>query len=246
MKHSHQPIRNHAVSNRAELAGIYAALKCGHTHIASDSACSLSQILFPELQRHHLHAQLIQEIVTKIQASSEIIYFYKVKAHAGIVGNECADAIAQHSALHDEGHDVVLPQVSPDGNPFHNIYWLAERETALGPQGEEVEVRVLPNLKDKLKQVMQEQHRLGLADTYTGYYSYWSKLKNAVNRKATNNFWTSCNFKEQRIVMRCRTGTLYNQKHPVCFKHSTDTSCPLCPHTSKVPCTSSPVPNTRR
>ena len=64
--------------NRAELAGIYAALQCGHTHIASDSAGSLSQIrkqlLFTELQRQNLHAQLIQEIISKIQASPETIF----------------------------------------------------------------------------------------------------------------------------------------------------------------------------
>ena len=39
--------------NRAKLEGIYAALLNKHTYIASDSACSLSQIrkqlLFPEL-----------------------------------------------------------------------------------------------------------------------------------------------------------------------------------------------------
>ena len=34
-----------------------------------------------------------------IYASPEPICFYKVKAHSGIAGNECADAIAKHSAL---------------------------------------------------------------------------------------------------------------------------------------------------
>ena len=64
--------------NRAELAGIYAALKCGHTHIASDSLGSLCQIrkqlLLPELQRH---AQLVQELTIIIQDSSETIYLKK-------------------------------------------------------------------------------------------------------------------------------------------------------------------------
>jgi hypothetical protein len=36
-----------------------------------------------------------------IYASPEPICFYKVKAHSGIAGNECTDAIAKHSALHD-------------------------------------------------------------------------------------------------------------------------------------------------
>ncbi|MGK7371762.1 MAG: RNase H family protein [Candidatus Halalkalibacterium sp. M3_1C_030] len=221
--------------NRAELAGIYAAMLNKHTHIATDSACSLSQIrkqlLFPQLQRNHLHAKMIQDIASLVQVSPSTIYFYKVKAHAGIAGNEFADAIAKHSAQHDSGHDCSHEPVSGDGNPFKHMYWLSERVTVQGPQGEETRLCVLPNLKDQLKQVMQRQHRLGSAKTDTGYYSFWSKIKDKVNRKATNNFWTSCSLKEQCNVMRYRTGTLFNQKHAVRFKFSTDPSCPLCRHT---------------
>ena len=124
-----------------------------------------------------LHAKLIQDIAGMIEASPNTIYFYKVKAHAGIAGNEFADAIAKHSAQHDSGHDCTLQPVSEDGNPFHHIYWLSEKVTVQGPQGEEKQLRVLPDLKDQLKQVMQKQHRLGSAKTDTGYYySYWSNI----------------------------------------------------------------------
>jgi ribonuclease HI len=96
--------------NKAEQAGIYAALLNKHTYIASDNACSLSQIrrqlLFPELQRNHMHTRLLQQIVTLIQASPDPIHFYKVKAHAGIAGNEFADLIAKHAGLHDHDHTV--------------------------------------------------------------------------------------------------------------------------------------------
>ena len=96
--------------NRAELTGIAAALTNKYTQIATDSACSLSQIrkqlLFPEMQRDYIHSILLEQIVFMINASPEPICFYKVKAHSGIAGNECADAIATHSALHDEGHDM--------------------------------------------------------------------------------------------------------------------------------------------
>ena len=48
--------------NRAELTGIAAALTNKYTQIAMDSACSLSQIrkqlLFPEMQRDHIHSNL--------------------------------------------------------------------------------------------------------------------------------------------------------------------------------------------
>jgi hypothetical protein len=39
-----------------------------------------------------------------------------MKAHSGIAGNECADAIAKHSALHDGGHDMHFQPPAPDGN----------------------------------------------------------------------------------------------------------------------------------
>jgi ribonuclease HI len=70
------------------------------TQVATDSACSLSQIrkqlLFPELQRDHIHSNLLEQIASMISASPEPICFYKVKAHSGIAGNECAYATAKH------------------------------------------------------------------------------------------------------------------------------------------------------
>jgi ribonuclease HI len=84
---------------RAGLTGIAAALTNKYTKVATDIACSLSQIrkqlLFREMQRAQIHSNL-----------SEQICIYKVKSHSGSAGNERADAIAKHSALFDGGHDV--------------------------------------------------------------------------------------------------------------------------------------------
>jgi len=111
--------------NRAELTGIAAALTNKYTKIAMDSACSLSQIrkhlLFPEMQRAHIHSNLLEQILSMIYASPEHICFYKVKAHSGIAGNECAGAIAKHSALHDGGHDVHFQLPAPDGNAYTHL-----------------------------------------------------------------------------------------------------------------------------
>ncbi len=52
------------------------------------------------------------------------INFYK--AHIGVIGNESANTIAKHAALHNFGHDEAFSPPSPDGNPFAHIYWLAE------------------------------------------------------------------------------------------------------------------------
>ena len=70
------------------------------------------------MQRDHKHSNLLEQIVSMISASPEPICFYKMKAHSGITGNECADAIAKHSALHDGGHDLHFQPPAPDGNTY--------------------------------------------------------------------------------------------------------------------------------
>ena len=69
-------------------------------------------------------------ISTLIQNSHTKIQLYKVKAHAGITGNECADAIAKHQAKQASNcmADTEIPSAGPGGNPFTHIFWLAKEE----------------------------------------------------------------------------------------------------------------------
>ena len=74
--------------NRAKLAGNAAALINEHTHITTDSAGAQWKIirnciLYP----HHKHSKLLETIRHHIQISKDTIHLYKVKAHAGILGN---------------------------------------------------------------------------------------------------------------------------------------------------------------
>jgi ribonuclease HI len=106
--------------NRAELAGIAAALINEHTHIATDSASTLWQIrnsiLLPQRMKRHEHhdAKLLKTIVHHIKLSKDNIHVYKVRAHAGILGNESADAIAKCSAENQRGHDI---HINTDAHP---------------------------------------------------------------------------------------------------------------------------------
>jgi len=74
--------------------GIAYALRAKCTHIATDSACSLSQIqkqlLFPELHRKHTHVKFLEQIVSMINKSDTPINVHRVKAHIGVIGNGSA------------------------------------------------------------------------------------------------------------------------------------------------------------
>jgi ribonuclease HI len=55
------------------------------------------------------------------------IHFFKVKSHAGIIGNEHADALAKKSATtYSDLADTSIKTAGPEGNPFYNIHWLAK------------------------------------------------------------------------------------------------------------------------
>jgi hypothetical protein len=165
------------------------------------------------MQRDHINSNLLEQIVSIISASPEPICFYKVKAHSGIAGNECADAIAKHSALHDGGHDMHFQPSAPDSNAYTHLYWLAAKDTDEDPSGRGAITPRLCALSDlKLKTEMCKSHGLGSAKTGTGYYNYWRDLRPLVNKQATNAFRNNSNLKfyEKRNVMRYRTGTIFN------------------------------------
>jgi len=76
-------------------------------------------------------------------------------------------------------------------------------------------------------------HKLGSAKTEANYHAYYQTLiKDGTANGATSNVYltsSDVSFKTKCIIMKYRTGTLYNQKHAVLFKLSTSQTCPLCP-----------------
>jgi len=148
-----------------------------------------------------------------INESDTPINFYKVEAHIGVIGKK--GAIAKHAALHDYGHDEAFPPPSLDGNPFAHIYWLAEENNETTHTATKISLAPQQNTKDKLKAHMSKHHRLGDANTNSGYKHNWKRLLTSVNLTTSNSFWsnTRINVLQKRNVMKFRTGTLKHSEN---------------------------------
>jgi len=119
---------------RAELAGTAAAVTHYFSLIAtaSDSENTIrqirKQIRYPKSHTYHVNHNLQETIIKAIRYTTTFsIKFLKVKAHTGIIGNELADQIAKHVpvAKHPEVANTGIKIAGHEGNPFHNIIWLA-------------------------------------------------------------------------------------------------------------------------
>ena len=129
--------------------------------------------------KRHKHAKLLETIVHHIQLSKDTIHF-KVKAHAGILGNRWADAIAKCSAEIQSGHDI---HINADAHPHSSIFWPARVENPppaclpdtpntcqRGPPAERLSI--FSDL-DAVNAQMHVQHKLG------------PKSKNVSNHQST-------------------------------------------------------------
>jgi len=161
------------------------------------------------------------------------IKFLKVKAHTGIIGNERADQIAKHVAKYPEAADTGIKMAGREGNPFHNIIWLATStddpntqcpiiDNGNQSQPYQPHVRYLPNKREALQAHMHKVHKLGNAQTDTSYCTFYQNLiKNkSAHSKISNAFWPipGISRKEKETVIRYRSVKIYNQKHAVRFK----------------------------
>ena len=119
--------------SRAELAALAAAVTHGYSHTATDSLTSLHQIKKQlshlNLHRHHIQGDVLQSIAKAIRQSPSPIHFFKVKSHAGIIGNEHADALAKKSATTSSDlAGTSINTAGPKGNHFYIIHWLAKED----------------------------------------------------------------------------------------------------------------------
>jgi ribonuclease HI len=101
---------------------VLVAVQKGNTEIATDNASPLFQIsrkqqLNPMAVLHHLHRELLKDIVNLVHSSPSTITFYKMKLHSGIIGNEGADHLA-HKAAVNQNSNISLP---PATDPFYEF-----------------------------------------------------------------------------------------------------------------------------
>jgi len=91
-----------------------------------------------------------------------------------------------------------------EGNPFHNIIWLATSTDGPNTQRPIIDniyqsqpyqphTRYLPNERDALHAHMHKVHKLSNAQIDTSYYTYYqNKIKNkSAHIKISNAFWST-------------------------------------------------------
>jgi len=87
-------------------------------------------LLYPEKHRHHVQGDILKILSYTIRNSQSHIFLYKVKSHAGIAGNECANALAEYQACYGNRcpTETTIRTAGPGGNPFFETSWLAVEE----------------------------------------------------------------------------------------------------------------------
>ncbi|KAJ9532909.1 hypothetical protein QJQ45_011003 [Haematococcus lacustris] len=210
--------------NKAELTAIHAALTAGAKRIATDSLCSIYQIrralANPMSLITHRHNDILTAIATLIIDSPVTIHFYKVRAHSGIIGNEGADALAKHAALHPELANT----------PAYRPTTRKETNTWLNNEADGDTPAPLPDCRQSVRAHMHRKHSLGLANQDSIYYQMSQEITKAAAKGAGERIMTDTNISihAQRTALLYRTGGLYNQKLAMRWKRATDDRCPLC------------------
>ena len=245
--------------NRAELAGIWAALHKGERTIATDSACSIAQLsraLFhPMSLRTHKHTDLLMAIIDLIRESDEEITIMKIKAHNQHIGNEVADQVAKKATNPNETCDLTLPMSAEPS--YVKGYWLwrsakASEDAEMGPENPEAESDpeddplghqptagdrappdgALENMQDDLLRHVHSRHRLGGCDD-SMYHGFWQAVKPCTLAKESNAYMlnpSSVTQAQRRTAFIFRAGSLWNQKIAHKCGKAKNPKCPICPN----------------
>ncbi len=185
-------------------------------------------MLYPEKHRHHVQGDILKFLSYTIRNSQSHIFLYEVKSHAGIAGNECADALAKYQACHGNSlpaaSEATIRTAGPGGNPFFDISWLAveevnQQESGTAAPQHSPRLTYLPDLQAALKSHMHSNHKLGYANSKIGYYPYYQSLLPHVHKGISKVFWSmpKLSLQMKRNIFHYRTGTLFIKKCPPAF-----------------------------
>jgi ribonuclease HI len=230
---------------RAELTGILTGLRKRWQTIATDSATSLwlirRAILNPMTLQTHLHRWLLENIVTALDdltRAGKTVHLLKVKAHSGVIGNECADVTAKKAAREADACNVNI--AFPE-DPFADRVWVQRKPNDEGGPRD----WLFPNAGAALKQHILQTSRMGTANTESIYFKLWQKVAGEAVpgslAKAMNS--SSITAEQRKLALQYRNGNLYNQKHAFWWGHAPNPNCLCCgnpdsaTHVLQGPCT---------
>ena len=218
---------------RAEVAAVVMALIHGATHIGVDSMAAIYQIWKaakePQKMRCHKHIDLLMLAAKHIRQSPVPIYLFKVKAHAGVIGNEGADVLAVKAASPGAIHDAGL---APQPNPYKDLWWPQQQKA-----GSTNRPYLLSDLGACLKQAVHDAYWHGNANRLSIYFRMWCGTlddgythANHVNLQVSNHFMgsSSVSAAQRLTIIRTRMGVLFNQKLAKRMGLAPNCNCPLC------------------
>ena len=178
----------------------------------------------------HRHYKLLKAIVDTVIEKNLNVYMFKVKSHTNIVGNEIADAIANGVAKGDIKSTLCYNAI-PDSNDRKNRYWpyYPDKDHSL----ETTKETLIPfaNIYKQLKSHIVTNTCLGYSNKKSTYFQLWENISPYLEHGSSHWFLSTKKYFHPgmvRTILRCRTGTLWNNKRAQHMNMSETNNCPLC------------------
>ena len=226
-------------SFRGELIAIHAALHSSHfpghapLHIMTDSLSGLqltnAHLVRPAHLQYNKHRWLIAAIAQNMLARPAPTYLTKVRAHAGVAGNEAADKLAReaHADLHVCPATFEDPQ---DRGPAWVQYQCGEGLSDL----DDLRHQALKMTTASFHKFLATRPNLRMSKTFLRAQAASSDATELTGLHTASSmaFWTSRKVtdRQRRLALQVRFGTLPTKAKLARWYPSAeyDASCPLC------------------
>ena len=225
--------------NRAELSAILCALSLHASdpvlRIYTDSRCSIHQIMrslsHPYTIRFSKHQDQLQKIAGMLYARASknmSTHILKIKAHAGLHGNEKADKLAVDAPNHFG--DIECWKDPSSSDSLSHCFWPCTTHTTASTSV----TQPLPNLTTAVKASIQTTTRYGYAPQGV-YASLWHNTIKLLHPKYSHQALhprydaSGLSYTATRLTHLARWGQLPNNKLLYRWGFSDTEQCPLCP-----------------